>query len=284
MNGLGPGPQLGGVGTISGTVSIVGARRIVLESLTIEGSGHGIVGSENATFTLDHVVVDFNDLSGVVLNSGAVATIKNSAITDNQGNDFSGIDVNANGLVLLEETLVEDNGTGDPSQLEVTRGRAILLGGNTLRASIGGTIFVGDLGSLNKFSGGVDEIIENTGTTGNEAALTLTRQSLGNLRGAVITGRVVVNENSMLEARSVSVVGDVSLEKADNGEFRSGSTITGNLDVLDNGFADLNGLTITGVLNVETGAVVNTVGGTTAGGGVLCDTGGFVFGVLSCPP
>ena len=90
----------------------------------------------------------------------------------------------------------------------------------------------------------------------------------------------------MLETRGVSIAGDVRLNKAGYGHFRSGSTITGNLDVSQNGFAELNGLSITGALNVETGAVVNAVSGTTVGGGVFCRLSGLVFSdipALRCP-
>lgn len=286
LNGVpGPGPHLGGVGTISGTVSIVGARRIVLQNLTIEGSGNGIVGSENATFTLDHVVVDGNDEVGVFLISGAVATIKDSEITDNgkTADDFSGINVSTNGLVFLENTMVVDNGLGDPCQLEVQMGRAVIVAGNTLSTSIGATICVFDLGSVRSFSGGVDDIIEHTS---GGLALRLGRQSFAFLREAAITGNVIINENSMLETRGVSIAGDVRLNQAGYGHFRKNSTITGNLDVLQNGFAQLNDLSITGVLNVETGAVVNAVSGTTVGGGVFCRLSGLVFSdipALRCP-
>ncbi len=102
LKGFGPG------GTISGTITIDGARRVVIDDLTVTGPGPGIVGTDTAAFTVQNSDISNNsapgagtlpfccDGSGIVVTGSSSATITDSTINNNNtggGDDEFGIGI-----------------------------------------------------------------------------------------------------------------------------------------------------------------------------------------------
>ncbi len=100
-------------GTVSGTITILGARRVVIKGLTVTGSGAGVVGTDNAAFTVEDSVLDRNDTDGIVVNNGAHATITRNTITNNGQASLPdsgrGIYVNDGGTAEITKNTIEDN-------------------------------------------------------------------------------------------------------------------------------------------------------------------------------
>ena len=71
-------PGAGGIGTIQGTITIDGARRVKIKDITVvNATGAGIIGKDGASFTVQHAVVEFNGSHGIIVERNSVATIKN---------------------------------------------------------------------------------------------------------------------------------------------------------------------------------------------------------------
>ena len=102
-----------GGGTVNGTITIRGARRVVIKGITVTGSGAGVVGSDNAAFTVEDSVLDRNDTDGIVVRNGAQATITGNTITNNGQaalpDSGRGIYLNNGGSAQITNNTIEDN-------------------------------------------------------------------------------------------------------------------------------------------------------------------------------
>ncbi len=163
-------------GTISGTITIVGARRVVIDFLTVTGPGPGVVGTDTAAFTVQNSNISNNsvpgagtlpfccDGSGIVVTGSSSATITDSTINNNNtggGDDEFGV-----GIV-------------------VTDGSSALITNNEISGNQGDGIFVGSVSSAR---------VEFNTITGNgrpspqfEAGIDVARSGVVRTRGNTIT-------------------------------------------------------------------------------------------------
>ena len=76
---------LSGVGAqVNGTISIVGARRVVLRALSVSSpTGNGIFGTGNAAFTVEDSMLERNGTNGVLVRDGAQATLLRNRMAEN---------------------------------------------------------------------------------------------------------------------------------------------------------------------------------------------------------
>jgi len=102
-----------GGATVNGTITIQGARRVVIKSLRVTGSGAGVVGTDNAAFTVEDSVLDRNGTDGIVVANGAQATITGNTITNNGQaalpDSGRGIYVNNSASAEITKNTIEDN-------------------------------------------------------------------------------------------------------------------------------------------------------------------------------
>lgn len=97
-------------GTISGTITINGAQRVVIDNLTVTGPGVGIIGTNAAAFTVKNSNVINNEESGIFVIRSSSALLINNAISGNgtrSVDPFIFFDV---GLFLGNAASVQSNG------------------------------------------------------------------------------------------------------------------------------------------------------------------------------
>ncbi len=177
------------------TVRIQGARRVVIDNLTVRGGRRGVIGVEGASFTVKNNSIIRENQDGVRVSRGSVGTIEESTVEDNsrdgvlvfagtafvsnstiESNDRVGINVAGGGNINVSGNDVLNN--GEPG-FAIGRATARINGGNTFQGNGAAGIAVNQ-GVLVQF--GTDTIQGNgaDGIFANDASVSL--------QGAVITG------------------------------------------------------------------------------------------------
>ncbi len=70
-------------GTISGTITINGAQRVVIDNLTVTGTGDGIVGIDAAAFIVKNSDIINNEKAGIIVVRSSSAVLNNNTISGN---------------------------------------------------------------------------------------------------------------------------------------------------------------------------------------------------------
>ena len=248
-------------GTVDGTITIRTARWVVIRNLTVTGSGAGVVGTENAAFTVEDSVISFNDTAGIDVEDGAHATITHNDITNN-GQDLTkhdsgrGVLVNdgGNANIIDNDILnnrsdgigvfngsfarVEDNtieGNGRPAVFEagIQVSRAVVRGNRNIIKNNGyAGIEVGNDGSYRTGTFlnlgdildniGAFEVIEGVGP--GKVAIEVFRLGLADLRQVLVKGTIFVGDHSHLSVRGDDVLPTQVCSKYD-------TTATGSLQI-----------------------------------------------------
>ncbi len=249
----------GAAGTVSGTITVDGARRVVFQNLTITGPGHGIVGTSNAALEVTNSRVSGNDEDGIVLTDGANGEITKSLISNNgqaklnfeQGgpgvgiqvennasavikqnkildNRSDGVGVSDGAFALVEENTIMRNGRASAFEagVDVYRGR-VRANGNVYANNPYAAIEVGNFGEYRtgSFLNSSDALdspfpFEQINRGTGQVAVDLYNKGYMDLRQVNIRGDVLVGHHTMLQLR-----GD------DVGPNTRCSTIDGNVDV-----------------------------------------------------
>lgn len=270
-------------GTIDGSVHIVGARRVTLTNLKVTGAGSGVVGEGNASFTVDSSEIDANDGDGVVVSSGASASLKDNRITNNgqaatvstlghgvqvvggasanitdnviSDNRSDGVGVFNDSYARLESNLIERNGRANVFEAGVQVARArVRASGNQYRDNGYAAIVVYNDGNYRTgdFLSSTDapnnalpfEIIEQGA---GSVAVELGQMSFVDLRQVQITGSVTVGHKSMLQIRGDNVGPDLRCSNID------GDLSVGGLSAL----ARLRNTNVNGTVFVGNDALLN---------------------------
>ena len=229
-------------GTVHGTITIVGARGVVIKGLTITGSGAGVVGTDNAAFAVEDSFLHHNDTDGIVVDNGAYATITRNTITHNgqvalpdrgrginvnnsasavitkntiEDNRSDGIGVYNDAFANVRENLIQRNGRGSPvfeAGIQLSRAR-VRANGNIIRDNGYAAIEVANDGSYRtgSFLSSEDqpdnefpfEQIEGVGP--GKVAVDVAQASYVDLRQVNVKGSVVVGTQSMLQVRGDNV-------------------------------------------------------------------------------
>jgi parallel beta-helix repeat protein len=225
--------------TVAGTITILGARRVLIRGLRVSGSpGVGILGTDNASFAVEDSSVEGNGLDGIVVRNGAHAKITGSTIAGNgvaqpkdagrgihvvhsasaevrnntvSDNRSDGVGVYNNSYVLLIQNTIERNGREEAGEAGVVASRArIRAHGNTIRNNTGfAAIDVLQGGFYRTGTGvGVDfpdnefpfEQIEHRVGPGLWA-IEVTNSSYGDFRQVHIKGSVIAGDHTMVQIR-----------------------------------------------------------------------------------
>lgn len=231
-------------GTVNGTISIAGARRVLIQTLTVSSpTGAGISGTDNAAFTVEDSTIARNATEGVLVRSGAHATLRRNRLADNGvaglpdtgrgilathggsvdaedntivDNRSDGVGVYNNGYARLVRNTIERNGrvaAGDAGvQLGRSRARA---GGNVIRNNTGAAALTVGNHSDYRIGTGLNavnfpdnefpfEIIEHP-VGPNLLAIDVNNASFGDFRQVDIVGSISVGSQSMLQVRGDDV-------------------------------------------------------------------------------
>ncbi len=259
-------------GTVDGTITIDGAKRVVIDDLTVTGSGTGIRGTGGASFTVQNSNLSNNMGSGIGVFQGASAIITNNSI-DNNGSgdetDFSeGIDVIGGANALITDNVIthsfftgvfvarnasarfagntiDSNGldTGDCG-IDVARSSAVkLIGGNTISNGGFAAICVEDASAFRQgdftvdgvpFPGEIpDSILQGDG----DEAIFVGENAIADLRNANITGLIDVFVLSTFNVHNSSIDGDI--DASGNSAVQVGHHVdfNGTLNCDDNSFS-----------------------------------------------
>lgn len=265
-------------GTISGTITIKGARRVVIDDLTVTGPGDGIVGIDNAAFTVRNSDISNNSAtegsegSGIVVVNSSSANITGSTISSNAGpgvgvflsasafltsnqiinNIESGILVGDAGSVDLTSNTIQSTG---PCGIQAEAGGAVELeGGNTVTSDGRPAICL--------FLGGTVVAEGETADTFTQLAAGLNaievfEGSAADFESAIINGNVLVVTLSLFTATEGSLTGDVEVSLLSS--------------------FDVNNVPIIGNVNASGVGFVSLRGTTTVSGTVTCDGSSFCF-------
>ena len=242
----------GAAAVIRGTITIDGARRVVLQNLSVTGSGNGVVVTGNGTATVRDSIIGRNNDNGIVVKDGAQADILNNQIVQNgqnasdpgQGPGISvydggnarvvgnsindnlsyGVEVFEGGLVRLETNTIMRNGHSDlgGSGVGVWRAR-VRANGNVYQDNGYAAIEAENDGSYRtgmwlhqdgKLDNpfGFETITAGTG----QVAVTITRSSHVDLRQVIVQGAILISNDSLLQARGDHVGPNTQCSEVDD--------------------------------------------------------------------
>jgi len=124
----------GAAAVIRGTITIDGARRVVLQNLSVTGSGNGVVVTGNGTATVRDSIIGRNNDNGIVVTDGAQADILNNQIVQNGQNasdpdQGEGISVYDGGNAQVVGNSINDNLSFG---VDVYNGAVVRLESNTI--------------------------------------------------------------------------------------------------------------------------------------------------------
>ncbi len=260
-------------GTVNGTITIRTARWVVIRNLTVTGSGAGVVGTENAAFTVEDSTISFNDTAGIDVEDGAHATIRNNEIKNNGQaalpDSGRGVLVNDGGNANISNNTIEDNRSDG---VGVFNGAFARVEGNTIQRNGNAVRFDAGIQVARARVRGNGNVIRNNGYAGVEVfnsgdyrtgtflsladnpdnlfpfevidqsgagglAVELGRKSFVDLRQVTVTGNIDVYAQAILQVR-----GD------DIGANQPCSTVAGTVSVFGpNSVAQLRAVNVTTV-------------------------------------
>jgi len=155
-----------GVDPAQATVQIDGARRVVIDNLTVSGGSDGILVTRGATSDLRNCAVQGNGRIGVVVSYGATATVDNCLIQNNGGGGLAA--ANSASLALTNSTVQGNTGFG----VVGARNANVRVGQDLAgSAALGPVVIRGNTGNglvVTENSAGilVGSTVENNGGTG----------------------------------------------------------------------------------------------------------------------
>jgi len=127
----------GGVGgTVNGTITVDGARRVVFQNLTVTGAGDGIVGTNGADFDVYDTTIISNANQGLIVTNNSHVDANNLTVADSLG---LGVEVLLNSSMNLSNSTIRDNGAGG---IDVSRSASAFLDVVTVENNTGNGLFV----------------------------------------------------------------------------------------------------------------------------------------------
>jgi hypothetical protein len=216
---------------------------VVIKALTVTGSGAGVIGTDNAAFTIEDSVLDRNDTDGIAVVNGAHATLTGNTITNSgqaalpdsgrgvvvargasaeirrntiEDNRSDGIGVFDNAYARVRENVIQRNGRAVPglSEAGINLSRArVAANGNIIKDNGYAAIAVFNDGSYRtgSFLSSEDqpdnpfpfEQIEGVGP--GKVAVDMGQASYVDLRQVNVRGSVFVGPQSILQVRGDNV-------------------------------------------------------------------------------
>jgi hypothetical protein len=246
-----------GLDGLKGTINVIGAQNVIIKDLTISGatddgttigeSGKGVAVRFNASVLIQDSTITGN-YSGVVSNSGGVAIISNTNISDNIE---YGIIASDGGIVRLigNNTIDQSTQTSVAAVGAYRSGTITFLGANSVTGS--NTALDVYYGSQLRAYYGLLTVNGKSGV-GYESQI--------NLRDVAHTGNIIVGTKGTLRLQNNST------------QTLSGVNVTGDISVND--FAVFNGnfnTTVDGSVTCNSLLSLATSTGTVTNGLIACD-------------
>jgi hypothetical protein len=122
LRGMTPTTTIHGPDSSSATIRMDGAKRVLIQSLTVTGGSDGINGTRGASFAVDHVAVQGAARFGIIASYNSQATIDTSTIR--QCGNIGAIASNISSLVITNSTVEQNAGTG----IQVNRASHLRVG------------------------------------------------------------------------------------------------------------------------------------------------------------
>jgi hypothetical protein len=230
-------------GTVQGTITIAGARRARVQTLTVTGPGDGVFATDNAGVTIEDSFLDRNGTDGLHVRNGAHATVRRTSLSQNgqealpdrgrgiqathggsvdaedntiSDNRSDGVGVYNNSYARLIRNTIERNGAAAAGDAGVQLGRSrARTGGNIIRSNTGAAAL--SVGNNSDYRAGTGlnaatfpdnefpfDIIEHP-VGPNLFAIDVNNASFGDFRQVDITGSVSVGAMSMVQVRGDDV-------------------------------------------------------------------------------
>jgi hypothetical protein len=264
-----------GTTTIDGggttVMTIDGARRVVIQGLTVRHGVEGILAQAVATITVQSVTAEDNTLNGLSVSDKAVAQVTDCTA---QRNGADGIATFRSGLVRLGGTIVShaNKRAGLSARtdgfIDIVTGATVMVDGNT-----GWGILVNTSATLDMVGGGAITV-QNNGDVGISVAdhsmlrvLAGTVTSMGNnAAGGNTAGNGGIEAFRSSAVRFAAEIGPLTVQISDNhghgisfGQTSTVRVISGTLDIFNNTGRGIN-VSNSGALVLSTGTVRNNQG------------------------
>ncbi len=249
-------------GTVNGTFTVDGARRVVFQNLKVTGTGNGIVVTRNGTATVQDSEIRENHDNGIIVKDGAQVDILSNQIVENGqdpsdpdqgfgisvsdggnariiGNEINknlswGVDSSNGAQVRLELNTIKENGrlTLFESGAIVSRAK-IVANGNVYQDNAYAAIDVFNDGSYRtgrglSLAGVVDNPLgfESLKAGTGQIAVSIGRGSIADLRQVIVQGAIEIGSDSLLHIRGDNVGPDTQCsEVVDITAYAVNSTI-----------------------------------------------------------
>ncbi len=220
----------GGTGTVDGQITIDGARRVVIDGLTVTGLGSGIEARANAAVTVRNSMIVNNTIHGIDVRQGAFVLIDGNTI---RLNGHCEVLVRDSGNVRMLNNTVESD-QPKPSSCNALVGafrdaRIRMRGGNSITGGPGPAVDI-EHGSVWRQDGGHDTVV---------GRVTVFNLSHADLRDIDLTGDVNLGLNANLRMRDSVLTGNVDIGGRSLAQFRSSVTVSGTVTCFGSGTVGL---------------------------------------------
>ena len=243
----------GNSGTVLGQITVDGARRVVIQGLTVSGPGNGIEARRNAVVTVQGSMIENNGVSGIDVRQGAFATIDGNTI---RSNGECEVLVRDSGHVRLLNNIIEASlpkPTRCNALVGAFRDARIRMGGNAITSTDPSNFAVDvEHGSPFRQDLGHDVI-------SGEARVVNTANA--DFRDAAFTGNLRVVENSNFRTRNSMITGNVTIGSRSLAVFNSTTSVDGFVSCQGSGTVGLGPPTPLTLVDSQSGPVATSAGG-----------------------
>lgn len=257
----------GGTSTLTGSITITGADRVVVDNLTVSdnttgGFPVGITVTAGSSATITDSVVSGHVAAGAMAGDGAGA----------------GILVTRNAYVTIDNISVT-NPVGGSGALQLTDGASVRASNSDFTSNDGVAFDGAAIGlyrSANMRLNGNSTVTNTVNSADPTAALAINVADTSDFRMQsgtnVVDGNVLIEGNSASDFRGVAFTGEIEVGSNSNITFASSATITGNIDLVGGSQAQAWSLSVTGAISCssQSGLEVGTLTATGGFGG--CNT------------
>lgn len=211
-------------GGVTGTITIVGARRVTIEYLRITGPNQGVQALDGATVRVEHNEIVDNISDGVAAFNNALVRVNFNTITGNGRLELleAGIDAGNNTTVRSNGNYIADNGYA-----------AVEVGNAVHWRSDGGDIIV--QAGCNQG----DTADTRCGAAGT-IAVDCFRYGSCHVRDADITGSSFASGFSYFDISNTTINGDIGVATGSGLRLRDGATGSGFVTCFDPALAMQN--------------------------------------------
>lgn len=239
----------GSDGISGGGITVRGARRVVIDSLTVTGSpGNGIQAEDGASMTVSNSYITDSGAQGIWVTRGSNAQIDGNTVT---GSGLWGIIVTDSSTALLKSNTITQ--TNPRAAVEASRHGSIrLIGGNTI-TNTNGAANATAVESFNASNIRQD----NIGDRGPDILTANRAVNVGNLstldmrQGFVATGSASVRMKGTLRMRNGTFNGQITVNSLSHVNLASAHVVNGDTFIDGLSSLEMSFGTYTGNITVD---------------------------------